>query len=297
MSYDGYPWIKLYWALLDADGPAYSGVLLPWLQDNPGELERLAALGARTSSAFQLPLAVTLEESWYLYAASRVNGLLLLRFQHGDADGSSWPGPQISLPEYQTFMGALGLQEVACSSFHPFFHEIVSVDQSDDEDEPISVTAVHWPTLMLGPLLFSRAGVTVRGGTRHVRKDAAEHSTLYWAHRRKNRPHQDLSHGWGHNSQWRTSFRWDLMLDGILTYNAAEPDSVDLATWSGDADTSWDGVSPDSQLTIEQRRELLINRCFITMPEPAPVGDHWPYSDYLQLPAPPASWAPPSGPG
>ena len=136
--------------------------------------------------------------------------------------------------------------------------------------------------------MFSRAGVRVRGGSRHVLKDAAEHSTLCWAHRRKNRPYQDLSHGWGHNSQWRTCFRWDLMLDGVLTYNAAEvgqSDGVDLTTWTDTADPCRVGETLEPQLTVEQRRELLTNRCFITIPEPAPIGDHYPYRDYLQAPA------------
>jgi hypothetical protein len=34
---------------------------------------------------------------------------------------------------------ALGAAPVAESSFHPFFREIVSVDESDDADEPPTV--------------------------------------------------------------------------------------------------------------------------------------------------------------
>lgn len=285
MHPDQYPWVELYENLMDADGPARPAVLVPWLDRNPGELRWLGTLAA---ADHRLPLTVPTQESWRLYAASRVNELLLLGFQEGDADGSSWPGPQLSVPEYLAFTRALGLREAGSSRFRPFFHEIVGVDQADDEDEPISVVTVHWPALMLGPVLFSRAGVTVRGGARHVRKDAAERSTLYWAHRRKNRPHVDLSHGWGHNSRWRTGFRWDLVLDGSLVYNAAEagrPGATDLSTAIAAADPGHEGDPSGPRLTSGQRRELLTNRCFVTAPEPEPAGDHHPYRDHLRVPA------------
>jgi hypothetical protein len=77
------------------------------------------------------------------------------------------------------------------------------------------------------------------------------------------------------------------MLDSVLTYNAAEagqPDRVDLTTWTDTADPCRGGEPSQPQLTFEQRRELLTSRCFITTPEPAPIGDHYPYRDYLQVP-------------
>ncbi|MFD0531918.1 hypothetical protein ACFQ1I_43790 [Kitasatospora arboriphila] len=50
--------------------------------------------------------------------------------------------------------------------FDPFLHEIVEVEQADDPAAPIEVTEVLWPGLMLGELLFSRAGVRVRAAPR-----------------------------------------------------------------------------------------------------------------------------------
>jgi hypothetical protein len=120
---------------------------------------------------------------------------------------------------------------------------------------------------MLGDMMFSRAGVTVRGGRRYVMKEPAETSCLYWAHWRKHRPTTDLSDGWGSNSQWRTRFRRDYLLDGVYHYNV----DVDV------------GHAGEPDLSTAQLRELLVNRCFVTEPEPERSGDHWPYDETAQL--------------
>jgi len=80
---------------------------------------------------------------------------------------------------------------------------IVAVIPSDDADEPITLVKQHWPTMMLGAMMFSRGGVTVRGGRNQIRKEVAEESTLYWAYCRMNRRTMDLSVGWGSNSGGR----------------------------------------------------------------------------------------------
>jgi hypothetical protein len=98
----------------------------------------------------------------------------------------------------------------------------------------------------------------------------------------------DLSVGWGSNSQWRTCFRRDYQISGVLFYNvdADGPDAVDLAapveTWPQD---NRPGGSLNPQLSVQQRRELLMHRCFVTGPEP--TGDCWPYDDYLRETPPP----------
>jgi hypothetical protein len=159
---------------------------------------------------------------------------------------------------------------VESAGFTPFFHEIVTVDEATDENQPPAVTDVLWPGLTLGPLLFSRAGVRVSAGRRLLRKDLAESSTLYWAHRRRNRPAADLSHGWGGNSQWRTSFRRDYAIDGELHFNVdADPDRRDTMP----------------ELTSAQRVELLTHRCIVTTEPPLPENDLWPYDDTLRSPA------------
>jgi len=49
--------------------------------------------------------------------------------------------------------------------------------------------------------------------------DIINKSTLFWAHRRNSRPYEDLSVGWGSNSQWGTRFRFDILSDNSYIYN------------------------------------------------------------------------------
>ena len=201
-----------------------------------------------------------------LYALSRVNDLCILPFQpQGDREKlgdsySGWEGPNITLEQYVQMFENLGLRAVTRDTFHPFFHEIVTVEESDDADELITVIEVKWPCLMLGDMLFSRAGVAVRGGQNHIRREIAQTSTLYWTYRRKYKKHNDLSHGWGSNSQWRTEFRRDYWVDGRFFYNvdAEPPEKIDLSDDSVVFDASRVGNA-----TRIQRIELLRNRCFI----------------------------------
>ena len=81
--------------------------------------------------------------------------------------------------------------------FHPFYQEIVTVEQAGDPQEPISLTGTLWTGCLLGQLMFYRAVVSVRGDREHIIKEIAETSRIYWTYRRNNRRAQDLSHGWG----------------------------------------------------------------------------------------------------
>ena len=63
--------------------------------------------------------------------------------------------------------------------------------------------------LMIGELVFARAGVRVRAGAAHARPGVADRSTMYWEYWRRHRPTIDDSFGWGTNSQWQTAFRRD----------------------------------------------------------------------------------------
>ncbi len=237
-------------------GSIYTQLLAPWVGANPDVRDWLTVLASRSGDP--IPLA-TVQELWELYALSRVNQLLLLHFQSGRADGSDYPGPAIPLDEYATFAGSLELTVSEQRAFSPFFHEIVSVEPHPDADAPVTVTEVVWPCLMLGDMLFSRAGVRVTGGRRQVVKEVAENSKLYWAHWRKNRPYQDLSHGWGSNSQWRTRFRRDYQIGSAFFFNVdAEPTDDD-----------------DDGLTPAERVELLTHRCFVTCEKPQ--DDLYPY--------------------
>jgi hypothetical protein len=96
---------------------------------------------------------------------------------------------------------------IGAADFDPFFHEIVAVEQDDDPEAPVRITGTLWPGLMLGDMLFSRAGVRVRAGARHAEAGIADRSVLHEVFLRRYRATSDLSLGWGTNSQWKTDFR------------------------------------------------------------------------------------------
>lgn len=261
---------ELYNLILGEDSrEPYWHIIAPWVESHAGEREWLQSFASRRGDP--IPQA-DIEELWRLYALSRVNELLLLGFQHGRADGSGWPGPKLSADEYLRFADLLGLAAIDTTTFSPFYHEIVEVEEAYDEDQPVKLVATFWPGLLLGDMVFSRAGVRVSGGRQFIRKEIAESSTLYWAFRRKNRPYQDLSHGWGSNSQWRTSFRRDYRIGEELHYNVDGKN--DLAAPETTAEDR-DG------LTREERTELLVNRCFVRTTKPH--DDLWPYYDVYRV--------------
>lgn len=253
-------------------------VLTPWIQKAQAaiaEFERFKAClpYARNDRAAQ-------DAMWNLYALSRVNDLLLLSFQTARAESKI---ATITWDEYETFFMQLGFTVVGSDEFSPFFHEakfspfyheIVQVHQSEDDQEPIRVIEHLWPALRFGDLLFSRSGVEVIGGRKHVIKDVAEQSTLYFTYRRYRRKTSDLSMGWGSNSQWRTDLRRDYRSGNMLVYNADGTNSLNSPRAPAE---DRDG------LTHEERVELCKNRCFITTSK----EDHdlWPYDDHIEEPS------------
>jgi hypothetical protein len=196
---------------------------------------RAAVDGVAPLSSWVAPLPPdATERSWILYALSRIDDLLLL--------------PPIAPDRRDGFWSELGLTRIAPRGFHPFFHEIVEVVTADHPDEPPSILGERWSGWMLHDLMFSRAGVVVRAGSDHIVKAIAERSALYWTFRRHDRRCHDLSHGWGSNSQWRTSFRRDLIGGGAYHYNVdGRPQTPSMV----------------AELTPAQRRELLVHRCFV----------------------------------
>lgn len=250
---------------------AYADVLQPWL---PQALQAMAALSrygdpsTRHGYVAENDLCNGGDRHYYsclehLYALSRVNDLLLIHFEPRpseplDVYGLS-PIAAITADEYLAWWQALGMTQIADSQpFHPFYHEIVNVEQADDPDEPIQVVRTMWPGLLLGRMLFSRAGVQARGGTNHIVKRTAETSRLYWAYARRNRPTYDDSHGWGHNSQWTTDFRRDYVTAEAYEYN------VDADNPLVDADGQLNSYVASQGLVIQEAIEVLRNRCFIS---------------------------------
>jgi hypothetical protein len=243
------PWVELYDALHECGGvDAYAEILEPWVERHGEERRWLLDFSRRTEVAWK---AATPDELCRLYAAFQVTSTLLLRFQHGRADGNDYAGPEISAEGYRRFHEGMGFHVPEVAGFHPFYHEIVGVRQAGSPEMPVEVVERRWPALMLGRLMFCRAGCVVAGGSDHVVKEVAERSTLYWTVRRKDRPCHDLSHGWGSNSRWRTSLRRDYRTAAGFHYNVDAEESL------GSAGDSVDGLGR------EVMRELVRNRCMI----------------------------------
>jgi hypothetical protein len=266
---DQFALYKLFHAILDSKCSCHDAVLAPWLHEHVSERDWLCSVAA----CCQVQWRPGHEALWRLYAASRVNELLLLRFQADPGASDEWCGPDISLPEYLAFMTALGMHVVERPRFHPFFHEIVDVEPAAHADAPVEVIETRWPCLLLGELMFSRGGVVVRAGRNRIDPKIAVHSTLYWAYRRAHRPTRDLSHGWGHNSQWRTAFRRDGFAGSQLHFNIdgrRDPHEPDVA-----------GGPEDPELTVNERIELLTHRSFVLTAKPH--DDLWPFEDRLTI--------------
>ncbi|MFG1811588.1 hypothetical protein [Streptomyces sp. NPDC049040] len=259
---------ELFEALRDHQGPdAYGAVVAAWLdRAGSGYRTRLAEAAERLCrAAFDGAAPARADLSWEIYALSRVNDVLLLSFQAPVEAAAEalhpFPWPTVAMRDYLRFSTRLGLVPFEDrGTFDPFLHEIVEVEQAADPDEPIRVIDVVWPGLWLGPLLFSRAGVKVLAGARHAERGVADRSPLYWAFLRRNRPTVDLSHGWGHNSQWRTDFRLDHRTEAGECVNAGGGEDIDAAAGAD---------APGALLTPEERRLLLRHRCLLRTPSNA----------------------------
>jgi hypothetical protein len=214
----------------------------------------------------------SIDEKWDWYALSRINDEFILPFQ-ADSRHPWAGGPFIAITDYVAAFGQLGFTDstpVIGERFLPHRHEIHGVKQSDHDDEPVTIARTVWPGLKYGALVFSRAGVVVRGGRRHVLKEIAENSTLYFQFRRLGRRTEDLSMGWGHNSQWRTSFRFDYETNGMVLYNVGGRNRLEEGAHSRHEDGC-------GNLTLPERIELCRNRCFLTVEKPH--RDLFPYDD------------------
>ncbi|WP_020660927.1 hypothetical protein [Amycolatopsis benzoatilytica] len=252
----------LYSAVHAYSGSAmFSDVLSPWLDQHATAVRDLIA-----------PLAAfgqwrRTEYVWgdlleQMYALSRVNDVLLLGFQSALPAGATTPWAhemhlpdrevRISAEEYVRFFTALGMRQVDAARFDPFFHEVVAVEQSADPAALIETTGERWPCLMLGEMLFSRAGVGVRAGEQHAVAGIADQSELSEVFLRRYRPTRDGSFGWGSNSQWKTDFRRDYLTDGAYRFNVDEDNDIDA-----------DPELAASPLTRAELHDVLRHRCAV----------------------------------
>ena len=271
MADESTAWFRdLFFDINEYHGHAlYYDVLTPWAekaQSAIAEFARFKQLSAFDSKDEDAPVVM-----WNLYALSRANDLLLLQFQGNGR--KAWEGPRLHPHEYVEFFTQLGFEIAGPERFSPVHHEIVRVHQSSNDEEPIGVLETLWPGLMYGDMLFSRSGVAAIGGQKRVVKEVAENSTLYFAFRRLQRPTNDLSAGWGSNSQWRTSFRRDYRSAGTLVYNA---DGKNRLNADPTSENDRNGLTP------EQRIELCQNRCFIVTSKEH--HDLWPFDDRYEEP-------------
>jgi hypothetical protein len=255
----------LYEPTLEYSGSDWGcDVFDPWRDRHQHILEALCEAG-RPEMASQV-LADT--DGWALYAFSRLVDLLILPLQPCSTDPDR-PHDWLPNQAYHQFITATGRPVADVRAFHPFLHEIVAVEPSADPAAPPQVVARWWPGLRVGSLLMMRAGVTVRAGTDHLDPAVATTSTMYWASRRRHRPACDLSHGWGSNSLWRTSFRRDYWLTDRLLYN------VDAAL----------RPKPEHPGGVPFNRdvELLRHRCSTSVDG---GDDQWPWENHHEEPVP-----------
>lgn len=264
---------ELYEAVAWYEGAElYETVVAPWADRAQGGYRGWLAAAAEDNSWWEVRGSgpVGRELVWELYALHRVGDVLALAFQpRSGKPGSPDPEPArlLSAREYLDVFTSLGMTPFEeGDTFDPFLHEIAEVEQADDPRAPIEIAEVLWPGLMLGQLLFSRAGVRIRAGAEHAQRGVADRSTLYWTFRRRHRPTVDLSLGWGSNSQWRTDFRLDYRTPTGDRLNVRGDLPID-----GRSDLPLDhpeNLSPEERLlTPAERRELLRHRCLLRPPE------------------------------
>ncbi|MEU9130760.1 hypothetical protein AB0D08_22130 [Kitasatospora sp. NPDC048540] len=244
-------------------------VVDPWLDEHAGAVrEALAPLAAfggwtRTEYEFGDPLET-------LYALSRVSDALIYKFQPRLPPGSGIPwAHEIHEPErwphgtrdqYLAAFSRLGMAPIGDVAFEPFFHEVVHVAQHERPEAPVEITGTVWPGLMLGEMLFSRTGVTVRAGAQHLVAGIADRSPLHDVFMRRYRETFDGSLGWGHNSQWKTDFRRDYLTDTAFRFNVDE-----------EPDSEQDILGKPRRLTPAERSDLVRHRC-LTRPLQDPAA-------------------------
>lgn len=208
------------------------------LLDFAARQEWMADLARRAEAEAYLENTMPLEPEtddllttlWGLYAASRVRDVLLFAHQPDPVDDSVreldkalYREPPcfraVAVDQVARFFAAIGCQPVTEATFDPILHEIVTCEADEDRDAPIQIMSQAWPALMIGELVFTRAGVHVKAGAAHAVVGIADRSTLEWEYWRRHRGTTDGSFWWGSNSQWRTEIRRDYITSSGRVYD------------------------------------------------------------------------------
>lgn len=269
-------WRDLFWELHDYEGGRWAEeAIWPWTDGHSATIRELHEIGrpdGRRARVQSHPGRYSPLEG--MYALGRVLDVLIAPFQPVNDNpvllnwvtGQPWwtgrLPDRLALPALAAAIGCVPISE---DNFHPFFHEIVTVEPAEDPDASPELVSEAWPGFMVGSLMLVRAGVVVRAGANLMNPLVASRSRMFWAWWRRNRIPTDLSHGWGSNSQWGTDFRRDYLADGELHYN------VDGYKYQRDADL------PDAAAW-----ELVRFRCNILHD----LGEVWPYGHRLSEPSP-----------
>jgi|SRR5579871_974439 len=286
---------ELYELLWEPKEVWYSEVLPAWLPKARQAIEALAPFRKRNSASNPYPIlesnvwernrrrldpsSIDHSDLWQWYAFSRVKDRLLTKFPRGHGRYPvKWR--QECQEEYVALFESLGFRAFSDYPFHPFYHEIVEVEE-DSSLHPgeIMVAYVYWPGLMFGNMMFSRSGAGVLCYPGVLKKHIAEKSTLYFTYLREGRKTEDLSLGWGHNSQWGTDFRRDYEEDGVYQFNVDGKCRLDEGY---EASLSPLRRMHLDDLTMNERIELLIHRCFVTCEKDD--ANRWPYEDTYSMP-------------
>lgn len=190
---------------------------------------------------------------WIFFALSVCNDHLLWLLNRSE----------LTVAEYSSFFSEIGMQvsSIDQSYYHPFYHEIYYVDDvvTVGEHEQIVIKDQLYPTIMFGELQFSRRGVSIYNYP-CVDKSLAEKSDMYFTNHRNNRLCHDLSHGWGHNSRWRTDFVRSYETASEWKFNVDA--EINLANVE-DYEQHYQQYNEELPVLVSAAKELLVNRCFI----------------------------------
>ena len=229
-------------------------LILNWIQENDyvNFLDKIREAFVKDAN-FKLAK----EDNWELYAFSRLLDLLTLQFQKdNNADASGNCGPKISIDDYVEILNQLNLSVSFPVEFHPFYCEINEASEGINEFKILEHLS---PSVKIGNLLIKRAVVNICLNSNNYNLSLVNSSKIYWTYRRKNRRFQDLSHGWGSNSQWRTELRIDLETEDSYIYNSSA--KFDLNNFSEELKIELN----EQNLKIDEAIELVKNRYFISV--------------------------------
>ncbi|AKJ41515.1 hypothetical protein [Pragia fontium] len=233
----------------------FNDELVPWLDVNERDFSNFIKKVSNLTIDVNNVSHISDEISWQLYALSRVLDCLTQCFQYKDRVAINSKEPFISREQYISFAQRLGLSIKTPEVFNPFFYEIIRAESGKPN---FDILEIRYPALMLGHLLINRGGVVISMSPSEYNIELVNNAEIYWAYTRSHRASNDLSHGWGSNSQWRTGFRFDFECSNGFIYNSQG--SVDLNLTS---DSTFQILQEDS-LSLLEARELTMYRHFIT---------------------------------